>query len=36
MPAVTAETTLLPRIPAPGVGDAPRPVKSITTAPSAF
>jgi redox-sensitive bicupin YhaK (pirin superfamily) len=36
MPAITAETTLLPRVPSPGVGDVPRPVKSITTAPSAF
>jgi redox-sensitive bicupin YhaK (pirin superfamily) len=34
MPAVTAETIALPRIPDPGPAAADRPVRSITTAPS--
>lgn len=33
MPAVTADTLSLPRVPAAGLGDVPRPVRSITTAP---
>jgi hypothetical protein len=33
MPAVTADTLTLPRVPAPGLGDVPRPVRSVTTAP---
>jgi redox-sensitive bicupin YhaK (pirin superfamily) len=36
VPAVTADTIALPRIPAPALGDVPRPVKQITTAPSAY
>jgi len=34
MPAVTADTTTLPRLAAPGVDSRPRPVVSLTTAPS--
>jgi redox-sensitive bicupin YhaK (pirin superfamily) len=34
MPAVTADTLTLPRLPAPKVEDVPRPVRSVTTAPS--
>ena len=34
MPAVTADPTLLTRIPAAGLGDVERPVRSVTTAPS--
>jgi redox-sensitive bicupin YhaK (pirin superfamily) len=34
MPAVTADTLTLPRLPAPRVEDVPRPVRSVTTAPS--
>jgi redox-sensitive bicupin YhaK (pirin superfamily) len=36
MPAVTADTMTLPRIPAPALDQQPRPVKSITTAPRGF
>ncbi|HEX7444714.1 MAG TPA: pirin family protein, partial [Acidimicrobiales bacterium] len=36
MPAVTADTLSLPRIPAPGPTSHGRPVRSVTTAPSAF
>ena len=36
MPAVTADTLTLPRIPGPGLGDVERPVVSITTAPRGF
>jgi redox-sensitive bicupin YhaK (pirin superfamily) len=34
MPAVTADTLTLPRLPAPKVEAVPRPVRSVTTAPS--
>ncbi|MCW2599093.1 MAG: pirin [Frankiales bacterium] len=34
MPAVTADTLSLPRIPRAGLGDIERPVKQVTTAPS--
>jgi redox-sensitive bicupin YhaK (pirin superfamily) len=34
MPAVTADTLTLPRVSAAGLGDAERPVKSLTTAPT--
>ncbi|HZU71163.1 MAG TPA: pirin family protein [Acidimicrobiales bacterium] len=34
MPAVTADTLTLPRLPAPGPDRRPRPVRSVTTAPS--
>jgi redox-sensitive bicupin YhaK (pirin superfamily) len=34
MPAVTADTLTLPRLPAQKVEDVPRPVRSVTTAPS--
>jgi redox-sensitive bicupin YhaK (pirin superfamily) len=34
MPAVTADPTTLTRVPAAGLGDVERPVRSITTAPS--
>ncbi len=34
MPAVTADTLTLPRLPRPGLGDTERPVKQVTTAPS--
>jgi redox-sensitive bicupin YhaK (pirin superfamily) len=33
MPAVTADTVALPRLSEPGLGDVPRPVRKITTAP---
>ncbi|MCU1624165.1 MAG: putative pirin-like protein [Frankiales bacterium] len=36
MPAVTADTIALPRIPRPGLGDTERPVKQVTTAPQGF
>jgi redox-sensitive bicupin YhaK (pirin superfamily) len=36
MPAVTADPVTLPRVPAPGLGDVPRPVRSVTTAPSGY
>ena len=36
MPAVTAETLTLPRIPRAGLGDTERPVKSVTTAPTGY
>ena len=36
MPAVTADTLALPRLTAPGIEAVERPVRSITTAPSAF
>src|ERR671937_576548 len=34
MPAVTADTLTLPRIPQPAPDDPPRPVLTVTTAPS--
>ncbi len=36
MPAVTADTVALPRVPAPAIEDALRPVTSITTAPRGY
>src|SRR4051794_18542841 len=36
MPAVTADTTTLPKIPAPELAARERPVVSVTTAPSGF
>jgi redox-sensitive bicupin YhaK (pirin superfamily) len=36
MPAVTADTISLPRIPRAGLGDTERPVKQVTTAPSGY
>jgi len=36
VPAVTADTLELPRVPAPGPGDVARPVLSVTTAPRGF
>ncbi len=36
MPAVTADTLVLPRIPRAGLGDTERPVKQVTTAPSGY
>jgi quercetin 2,3-dioxygenase len=36
MPAISADTVALPRIPAPGPAAAERPVVSLTTAPSGF
>jgi redox-sensitive bicupin YhaK (pirin superfamily) len=36
MPAVTADTIALPRIPRAGLGDTERPVKQVTTAPSSY
>ena len=33
MPAVTADTLTLPRLPQPGLGDVDRPVRSVTTGP---
>ncbi|MCW2725068.1 MAG: Pirin domain protein [Frankiales bacterium] len=36
MPAVTADTLTLTRVPAAGLGDVERPVRSVTTAPSGF
>src|SRR3712207_8504903 len=35
-PAVTADPIALPRVPAPTLGDVPRPVRSVVTAPSAY
>jgi redox-sensitive bicupin YhaK (pirin superfamily) len=36
VPAVTADTLTLTRVPAAGLGDVERPVRSVTTAPSGF
>jgi redox-sensitive bicupin YhaK (pirin superfamily) len=36
MPAVTADTLTLPRLPEPAAGAVERPVSSVTTAPSGF
>jgi redox-sensitive bicupin YhaK (pirin superfamily) len=36
MPAVTADPIALPRVPAPTLGDVPRPVRSVTTAPEGY
>jgi redox-sensitive bicupin YhaK (pirin superfamily) len=36
MPAVTADTLTLPRLPDPVVGARPRPVENVTTAPRGF
>jgi redox-sensitive bicupin YhaK (pirin superfamily) len=36
MPAVTADTLALPRVPAAALGDVERPVLGVTTAPSGF
>ena len=36
MPAVTADPIALPRVPGPALGDVPRPVRSVTTAPRGF
>ena len=36
MPAVTADTLTLPRVPAPGLGDVPRPVRAVSTAPQGY
>jgi redox-sensitive bicupin YhaK (pirin superfamily) len=36
MPAVTADTITLPRIPRAGLGDTERPVKQVTTAPQGY
>jgi redox-sensitive bicupin YhaK (pirin superfamily) len=36
MPAVTADTLTLPRVPAAGLGDVERPVLGVTTAPQGF
>jgi hypothetical protein len=36
MPAITADTVALPRIPRPDLASADRPVVSVTTAPSGF
>jgi redox-sensitive bicupin YhaK (pirin superfamily) len=36
VPAVTADTLTLPRVPAAGLGDIERPVRSVTTAPAGF
>ena len=36
MPAVTADTLTLPRLPEPEAGSAERPVSSVTAAPSGF
>jgi redox-sensitive bicupin YhaK (pirin superfamily) len=36
MPAVTADPIALPRLPEPALGDVPRPVRSITTAPRGY
>ncbi len=36
MPAVTADTLTLPRLPGPGLGDVDRPVRSVTTAPQGY
>ena len=37
MPAITVDDlTVLDRLPAPGLGDQPRPVWQVTTAPEGF
>src|SRR4051812_20318381 len=36
MPAVTADTLALPRLPEPTLGDVERPVRSVTTAPAGY
>ena len=36
MPAVTADTVTLPRLPQPTLGDTERPLKSLTSAPSGY
>ena len=36
MPAVTADTLTLPRVPRAGLGDVDRPVQSVTTAPQGY
>ena len=36
MPAVTADTIALPRLPRAGLGDTERPVKQVTTAPQGY
>ncbi len=36
MPAVTADTLTLPRLPGAGLGDVERPVKSVTTGPRGY
>ncbi len=36
MPAVTADTLTLPRLPQVGLGDVERPVQKVTTAPQGF
>ena len=36
MPAVTADTIALPRIPRAGLGDTERPVKQVTSAPTGY
>jgi redox-sensitive bicupin YhaK (pirin superfamily) len=36
MPAVTADTVTLPRLAGPGLGDIPRPVRTVTTAPVGY
>ncbi|MDT3440563.1 MULTISPECIES: pirin family protein [unclassified Pseudofrankia] len=36
MPAVTADTVTLPRLAEPGLGDTPRPVRKVTTAPLGY
>jgi redox-sensitive bicupin YhaK (pirin superfamily) len=36
MPAVTADTLVLPRIPRAGLGDTERPVKQVSTAPTGY
>jgi quercetin 2,3-dioxygenase len=36
VPAVTADTLTLPRLPAASLGDVERPVRSVTSAPSGF
>ncbi len=36
MPAVTADTLTLPRLPEPGLGDVDRGVRSVTTGPKGF
>src|SRR5262245_62480199 len=36
MPAITADTVSLPRLAEPGLGDVPRPVRKVTTAPFGY
>jgi redox-sensitive bicupin YhaK (pirin superfamily) len=36
MPAVSADTVTLPRLTGPGLGDIPRPVRKVTTAPLGY